>query len=297
MKIKCPACSTVLSIPESAAGKTVKCPCGKHLRAPGGTPAQKTPPRPTPAMPPAAKPTAPAAKPVAPATPAAPGGDLFDELSEADFQSVAAVTRPGVKAPPPKMDAQTRKLLEDNDPDAGKRRGSKKAGRSKKASGKRSSYAGPLAGPWTRFVASLIDGIFINTVLFVSGFVGATLGAASVGKIEDEVTEAEFFQILQQFFLVYGISIACGVLITAIIFTIMMMNSGQTIGKKLCGIRVVDASTRQIPAFAQGVLIRSWLKNVMYFVPLLALVDILMIFGDENQCLHDKMANTIVIKD
>ena len=34
MKIKCPACNTVLSIPAEAAGKIVKCPCGKQLRAP-----------------------------------------------------------------------------------------------------------------------------------------------------------------------------------------------------------------------------------------------------------------------
>jgi len=34
MKIKCPACQAVLSIPADAAGKVVKCPCGKQLRAP-----------------------------------------------------------------------------------------------------------------------------------------------------------------------------------------------------------------------------------------------------------------------
>ncbi|HBV66241.1 MAG TPA: hypothetical protein DEF45_24825 [Rhodopirellula sp.] len=34
MKIKCPACNTVLNIPAEAAGKIVKCPCGKQLRAP-----------------------------------------------------------------------------------------------------------------------------------------------------------------------------------------------------------------------------------------------------------------------
>lgn len=34
MKIKCPSCEAVLNIPASAAGKVVKCPCGKQLRAP-----------------------------------------------------------------------------------------------------------------------------------------------------------------------------------------------------------------------------------------------------------------------
>lgn len=34
MKIKCPACNAILNIPSEAAGKVVKCPCGKQLRAP-----------------------------------------------------------------------------------------------------------------------------------------------------------------------------------------------------------------------------------------------------------------------
>lgn len=34
MKIKCPSCEAVLNVPAGAAGKVVKCPCGKQLRAP-----------------------------------------------------------------------------------------------------------------------------------------------------------------------------------------------------------------------------------------------------------------------
>ena len=32
MKIKCPACNAILNMPAGAAGKVVKCPCGKQLR-------------------------------------------------------------------------------------------------------------------------------------------------------------------------------------------------------------------------------------------------------------------------
>ena len=34
MQIKCPSCQAVLNVPAGAAGKVVKCPCGKQLRAP-----------------------------------------------------------------------------------------------------------------------------------------------------------------------------------------------------------------------------------------------------------------------
>ena len=47
MKIKCPSCQKVLNIPPEAAGKVVKCPCGKQLRAPAA-PADPSP-APTPA--------------------------------------------------------------------------------------------------------------------------------------------------------------------------------------------------------------------------------------------------------
>ena len=52
MKIKCPACNAILNIPSEAAGKVVKCPCGKQLRAPaapagpGGVPSPTASPTP-----------------------------------------------------------------------------------------------------------------------------------------------------------------------------------------------------------------------------------------------------------
>ena len=107
MKIKCPGCGSLLQIPETAAGKVVKCKCGKQLRAPAaktGAPAAK------PAAPAAAaKPTAqrpapqrPAAQRPAPQPPAAaapPALDLFDDLTETDLGSVKAVHTPGLANP------------------------------------------------------------------------------------------------------------------------------------------------------------------------------------------------------
>ncbi|NND96919.1 MAG: hypothetical protein HKN47_06275, partial [Pirellulaceae bacterium] len=124
MQIKCPKCGKLLNIPETAAGKIVKCPCGTQLRAPGGG-AKATATKPPAGQKPAAKPAAqrpaapktagpkPAAqKPAAqkpagqkpagtaqrPATPAAGGGldaGLFDELTESDLGTVAPVLSPG----------------------------------------------------------------------------------------------------------------------------------------------------------------------------------------------------------
>jgi hypothetical protein len=43
-----------------------------------------------------------------------------------------------------------------------------------------------------------------------------------------------------------------------------------------------------------------WLRNVVNWlislVPLYSVIDVLFIFGQTRQCLHDKLADTIVVK-
>jgi uncharacterized RDD family membrane protein YckC len=71
--------------------------------------------------------------------------------------------------------------------------------------------------------------------------------------------------------------------------------NGQTIGKKLLGIKVVrrDGS----PATVGRIF---WLRNVVNgllgIVPMYGLIDSLFIFAESRQCIHDKLADTIVVK-
>ena len=105
MKIKCPSCGKVLSIPEAAAGKIVKCPCGKQLRAPGGAAAPAgaaaKAPGPKPASPKPA-PQKPASRPAAKKAAARPAAaapalddELFGELTDKDLSPVKSVYSPG----------------------------------------------------------------------------------------------------------------------------------------------------------------------------------------------------------
>jgi uncharacterized RDD family membrane protein YckC len=78
--------------------------------------------------------------------------------------------------------------------------------------------------------------------------------------------------------------------------TIMYVSrNGQTIAKKLLSIKVVrtDGSPASIGRL-------FWLRNVVNglisLVPLYGFVDMLFIFGESRQCLHDKIAGTIVVK-
>jgi uncharacterized RDD family membrane protein YckC len=94
------------------------------------------------------------------------------------------------------------------------------------------------------------------------------------------------------------ISIVASVALIAVTIVLVKRN-GQTIGKKLVGIKVVrsDGSRASLGRI-------FWLRNIVNAIPaaipfvgsLYQLVDHLFIFGDKRQCVHDKIADTIVVK-
>ncbi len=79
---------------------------------------------------------------------------------------------------------------------------------------------------------------------------------------------------------------------------ILISKQGQTLGKKWMNIRIIRTSGQPVD-FVSGVLLRSWvmgfLSGIPYIGGCIALVDILFIFSDDRQCLHDKIASTKVI--
>ena len=74
-----------------------------------------------------------------------------------------------------------------------------------------------------------------------------------------------------------------------------VLANGQSIAKKMLGIKVVR--TDGSPASFSRIF---WLRNVVNgFLGLILIywfVDALFIFGEPRQCLHDKLADTIVIQ-
>jgi uncharacterized RDD family membrane protein YckC len=74
---------------------------------------------------------------------------------------------------------------------------------------------------------------------------------------------------------------------------------GQTIGKMLVGVRIVDYDTGQLLSLVKLVGLRDLPIAIVAMIPciggIVALVDILMIFGNEQRCLHDLIARTKVV--
>jgi uncharacterized RDD family membrane protein YckC len=79
---------------------------------------------------------------------------------------------------------------------------------------------------------------------------------------------------------------------------VLLHRNGQTLGKKVLGIKVVRSDGSRIGLgriFGLRFLPITLLGMVPILGPLLTLTDALFIFGEERRCLHDRIADTIVV--
>ena len=75
-----------------------------------------------------------------------------------------------------------------------------------------------------------------------------------------------------------------------------MSRNSQSIGKKIVGIKVVRSDGSPV-SLSRLIWLRNVVNWIVSIVPLYGLIDVLFIFGESRQCLHDKIADTIVVKD
>lgn len=88
-------------------------------------------------------------------------------------------------------------------------------------------------------------------------------------------------------------------LIALAIYNCMLLaREGQTIGKRWLGIRIVRSNGERA-SFGRLLGLRILLPGVIGAIPgigpLFSLADPLWIFGEERRCLHDHIADTIVV--
>ncbi len=206
---------------------------------------------------------------------------------------MASVGRPGRAAAPPSTGG---KLLQ-------------QYGSTQQTHGSVSFQRGPVASPWLRLGAAIVDGFVIGflvaPILVGCMFVLAPLfvdaeALQNADNMTQEQRQAAAAAMFGGLMMAYGISAGLAYSVPITIYAIMVTKTGQTPGKKICGVRILDSETGQLPGFVKGVLLRSWVFNVVYCIPLLgpifALVDQLMIFGSDHKCLHDQVAGTMVVE-
>lgn len=80
---------------------------------------------------------------------------------------------------------------------------------------------------------------------------------------------------------------------------VLLYRDGQTIGKKLLGIKIVRSDGDRV-GLARIIFMRWLPVGLLGAIPLLgpviSLTDALLIFRDSRLCLHDQIADTIVVK-
>jgi uncharacterized RDD family membrane protein YckC len=141
-----------------------------------------------------------------------------------------------------------------------------------------------LAGPGKRLVAVLVD---------------AAIGFGILGALAG-LTPLNVFRMAPGLSLTLQLAINAAIGITAFfaVHGYLLATEGQTVGKKLLGVRIVRtdgsrASLGRLIGLRFGI---GFLVAIVPFVGgLYSLVDSLLIFRASRKCLHDNIADTIVV--
>lgn len=133
-----------------------------------------------------------------------------------------------------------------------------------------------------RFVAGLIDGLISFAVLWL---------LTKLTTWNPFTAAGEFKQLLINQSLGFGVFV--------LVQGWLLSRHGQTIGKRLLRVRIVRRDGQRASAlrllglrYGSGFVLMA----VHIFGPLYALVDSLAIFGKQRRCLHDFLADTIVVR-
>ena len=133
-----------------------------------------------------------------------------------------------------------------------------------------------------RLGAAMIDGAIIGCIAVITGiFVGLSRGTVG-GKSA----------------IVGGFVALVLILAWIIVNIVLLARHGQTIGKRALGLAIVRSDGAPCELWRILVL-RIFAVRAIGVVPmvgpLFSLVDVLLIFGEERRCVHDYMADTVVV--
>jgi uncharacterized RDD family membrane protein YckC len=160
---------------------------------------------------------------------------------------------------------------------------------------------GALANPGRRLAARVFDWLLLIPVFTLLLVVTLLIAAPHFGPIFPSVTETKsgVSQPTPGFLWVYLTVFACAVatgLLMVAYETVATVRYGRTLGKAWLHIRPVRVDGSVLgPGRAFGRVAIYWVIGILGWI---GLVDTLWCLWDENhQCLHDKVADSIVIND
>ncbi len=143
-----------------------------------------------------------------------------------------------------------------------------------------------LAGRWERLGAAIIDTILLLVILVPLMFVGGYWQAAMAAGGQVPIATTMLWAVV-------------GFAVFVLVQWYPLNARGQTWGKRLLGIRIVDMDGDQ-PTMGRLLGLRylpvQMVGNVPVVGTVLALVNVLLIFRGDRRCGHDLIAGTQVVK-
>jgi uncharacterized RDD family membrane protein YckC len=148
-----------------------------------------------------------------------------------------------------------------------------------------------LASLGVRFLGFIIDWGILIIVFAILAFLSGRISIADIAKPPPPDLHKVFD--LQKFIT----ENLMGALLWMFIQGYFLYTSGQTIGKKILGTRIVTMENEK-PNFIKLMIMRCGLMGFIGGIPLAIIADAIFIFiGADRRCLHDHIAGTKVIVD
>jgi uncharacterized RDD family membrane protein YckC len=141
-----------------------------------------------------------------------------------------------------------------------------------------------LADRGTRLGAAILDGFIFAGLVYLPLMLSLGLNSAVGQDGSDAIVIIGSALAMMGFVVWLGLTVR------------YVLRNGQSIAKKIAKIKVVrrDGSPVNLGRI-------FWMRNVangiLSFIPLYGLIEILFIFSESRQCIHDKLADTIVVKE
>jgi uncharacterized RDD family membrane protein YckC len=146
----------------------------------------------------------------------------------------------------------------------------------------------PLAGRGQRLAAKILDGL-VEMILLLPVAIYLDVPDYFAAIVAEEMVTFPPKLILQ-------LAIA-GFVMHLLLHSYLLYFYGQTIGKRIMGIAIVNQADK-VPGYNRIIGLRYlpfYTVGQLPWISSLALVDILFIFREDHRCLHDLLAGTRVI--
>jgi len=136
-----------------------------------------------------------------------------------------------------------------------------------------------LAERSARLGAAIVDGLIVGAMVYLPMIIGMVLSSEPDGTP-----------------MMIGVALTLVGFIVWVYLTLKQMSeTGQSLAKKYFNIKVV-VSDGSPASLSRLILRRNFLNGLLGIIPLYGLIELLFIFGESRQCLHDKLADTIVVE-